>query len=1479
MIKRYINNTSSALLIFLFFVPYLFVSAQENDLIKGIKISPIARKIIKIQDYLVKNGKLVNNLTKDDLTDLPVGIVKEIAGKQYVIAIDSAYQTSQGIWLLSAYTALTIPGATRPTAFRASGVAFGPEGLAGASTIKLQLVSDEEIVLGDYLTLELPGNDNNYVEFDCNGFKSINLKGNFLFSKDIIEPVKDPSFLNHPSGKVSATFEVNASSLNDILLSVNITPFHLKGVKDFSFVVQKATVDMSDIANPPDFTFPQDYRQTLGGNINLWRGFYLKELKITYNFSDSTGKTSPTFQAKNVLIDDSGVSGYFSAKNLIAIGNGSAGGWPISVNSLSATLLRNRLVGAGIEGAINVPFLGNDTLNYSAQLEQVADHINYKFLIATESKIEFPSALGCKIILTKNSSVTLEKKEGRLSATAILNGNMNVDQKIFKVKGIEFENLTLTTEKPYIKGGYFSLGGGFEQKLSGFSISINEIKFGVVEAKALLSFTLKLNIMNSEDKSSSVSTSLSLSAKNENKTRDNGEVVQKWVFDKLKLNEIDININTQAFKIAGKLAIYDDDPIYGNGFGGGVAFEFIPIKLKAGATVYFGCVRGMRYWHLDVFAMFQPSIPIVYVLKLSGLQGGMSYHMKRYDFKPDFTALAKGDQSTTQADNLTGMGKILTYVPDSTISLSLLAGIALDIVSAKVLTANALFEVAFREGGGLKFIRFDGEACFFVKDKASVAKNVSTTPGSVPEQKSSIVANLLMYFDNDNKVFYANLKARVNIYNVVKGIGPNNLAGEVIIYVGPSDWYLYVGRPSNMIGVEVLNFVRASAYFMVGTKVEGLPLPPSKLMEILGENSASRSQNPMAMATGRGVGFGARLEVGKEFTLTPFYASIFVGGGFDFLLTDFGTGAYCKGSNPPLGIEGWYAQGQAYIYMEGKVGVKIAGGNFDILSLGLGALLEAKGPNPTWMQGQAAGSFKLLGGFVKGSFHLKFQFGHECELVTNGKEIEVVVIGDVKPANLAKEISVFAAPQVAFNIAIDEEFSMENNFKQTCTYRVVTDEFVLTQNNLPLNGDIVWNSTKESAVIKTFETLPAQSELKVSVKIHWQKKLNNSIWEDIKNLNSGRVDYETKQVVFTTGLAPDFIPDENVAYSYPIKMQYNFYNKESDKGYVQLKQGQSYLFENKPDQPAWKFLARFQGINGSINDVNLTYDANVKRVNFALPQNLPAETIHKLIFLRVPQSTTDINENVDKKEDLVNAGNDNNVTVTSVSLKGNFIQGAEKDIYNSAFRTSKYSSFNDKITSFSGENNLFIPNINNTLTLAQRNNTDETFDNFELGENVAEECKLVQLYVGTDNDWYKNEIYPLVYEDYDKSGLTLTNRAPLEKLGVPPLKAVKLFTDEGRTSYQLEESDITSGTTSRKTGTVTVEYYFSFYAFNDYAELRNKAGGLAIAGKSGYEKLLSYNTVYPGLKAGRYPVILKYVLPGDDKNKIITTQKTINIRF
>src|SRR5690606_36749555 len=293
---------------------------------------------------------------------------------------------------------------------------------------------------------------------------------------------------------------------------------------------------------------------------------------------------------------------------------------------------------------------------------------------------------------------------------------------------------------------------------------------------------------------------------------------------------------------------------------------------------------------------------------------------------------------------------------------------------------------------------------------------------------------------------------------------------------------------------------------------------------------------------------------------------------------------------------------------QGSIGInvklKFVKGRFEIIKIGAASVLQAKLPNPFWVQGVVRGNFRILGGLVSGNCRFKVTIGEECE-IQGGSPLGLEVIASMQPSGNPQEVSVFTAPQVAFNLAIHKEFEMFDAANEYKAYRAKLDHFTVSHNNNTITGNLEWNDKNDVLVFNPDEILPPKTEIKAEVKIVWEEKVQGT-W---KALNES----ETKFIQFKTGEAPDYIPEENVEYSYPIANQYHFLKKEYPQGYLKLKVGQQYLFKEHDKDNQWKSYARYTGIGQSGGlDVPLTYDEGNKTIRYSIPTQLLNEKVYTM---------------------------------------------------------------------------------------------------------------------------------------------------------------------------------------------------------------------------------------------------------------------------
>jgi hypothetical protein len=1446
---------------------------------------PKVNYAIDLSQKITDGNRMVADLQTAGKSQLPVGIPAVVGGFPVVVCVDSAKLTPRGA-LFSAYACIDFPQTNKKLAFAAKDIAFNPGGIGGSSQAKLMLISDVSFPVFNNVTLHLLADGSNYVEWDCNGFKDVHLKGEFVFNRNLIVP---DSLIDDGVSEVKAKFEVTITDPKNFLVTTSISPFTLPTTKELSFSVYELTADFSDVASPPNAQFPSAYQNEYAGDINLWRGFYVKRVSVALPafLAGKSGRKS--VEAYDFLVDDQGVSGTLGVKGLLSMGE-SASSWPISVNDLYITLLQSKLIGGGLGGGINIPFLGGDSMKYTAIVVENESHgWDYRFMVELPDNRNLNMPLGGTMTLNKNSQVEFGRINGKTYGRALLNGNIDINQPILNVGGVRFEGLELITETPYVVAGRFDFDCN-QATLGNFPISFSEIGLQAGGGKFGLTCMANLNIMNASDNGSSVGVKFYAKAAvvEKTETNDKGETYKKhsFKFAGIDINKIAVDINISAFAVKGSIEILRDNPIYNNVFIGNLSLTIPVLKDPITINAIFGSQKTFRYFHFDAYAPLG-KVPIYPpALYITGVLGGVSYHMSKPDNiadKPDlniFNAANNGNEEENKMEK-SMIATQTGYVPDSSTALHFVAGVTMASQSEKSFNGNAILEMAFRTGGGLKFIQFTGVGYFLSPVQPfdiSLPEFQQSAPiaSSGKNPQAAFWTKLKVVYDNDNHSFHANLLTYLNIANIIKGID-NGMVGEAVIHFDPKDWYIYVGRPSHPMGVDVAHLAQSQSYFMMGTQIESILPPPREVQEILGETNLDIAGALDAYATGRGIAFGARIKVGVDVTLTPFFASIQAGAGADIMIRQY-EGVQCKGGDGPIGWNGWYATGQAYAYLQAKAGIRVGRKSFNIFNAGLAALLQAKLPNPSWFKGEFGGRFSVLCGAVKGSFKIKFTLGEECELVTGGSEIgDVKVISDMKPDDKLTGVDVFAYPQVSFNMGIEQEMRMMNMEDKMESYRIKMDDCGLYNGSTLLNSTLQWNSSNDVVSVNTADILPPQQSLRFAVNVHWEKKVNGA-WQAMMN-DDGTPAKESKTVTFTTGEAPDYIPESNVAYSYPVKEQYNFYPKEYGQGYIQLKRGQPYLFTTTGTDGNYNLVARLTPLNGATPvETPFTYNDGNRTVNFVIMPDMALGTIYKLDFVK--KATGNAANDRNKTQQTQTSGNsDNSVSITSNNLNGTITQDLEQNLYNSYFRTSIYAAFSDKWNDLNGWQNMFNIATGNLYVMAKRSSTArETFDHLEMVGKDELTPALVQTVALPSPGWYSNIQNPLMYELYGSSGLHVNWRDEKDK-GVGPLKAVNWRNYGGTSDYSLTPDDVQNSYATSKGGQMQLEYYLSWYAFQDFIDLRNAAAYQFVNSNGNVpeasRRLLNAQS-FTDLLPGDYPVQIQYTLPGTHQ---VTTTKVLPVRF
>lgn len=1079
--------------------------------------------------------------------------------------------------------------------------------------------------------------------------------------------------------------------------------------------------------------------------------------------------------------------------------------------------------------------------------------------------------------LEENSSIELTVKDGNFRPKAILNGNMNISankdsstdskNELAEFDGIVFQNLVLQTESPIFQADYFGYNG--EVKLANFPVSIANIGLTVNDYEASLGFDLNVSLMGESDKGFAGSTSLKII----------GEIIeenrkQSWKYKELDLARIQIDADMGGIQLNGGLDLMQDDPEYGNGFNAeieGTFGGFGPITTKA----IFG-KKDFRYWYVD--ASVQGLKVNVGPLQLSGFAGGASYRMLR-----------RVGVSTTE---FSPSG--LSYVPNVSSGLGVKAMVMGGIADEGAIGIGAGFEIQFNNSFGINNLGFFGEvkvmkALEFANPASAMQDQLKGMVNSesltqvsdsnigqafldkaeeeYPESTSSeatIEGLIGVNFDFINESFHADMELFVNTPGgFLQGIGPNGLAGWGVVHISNEEWYAHLGTPSKRVGLRLgvgPASVETGGYFMVGDRLEGSPPPPPEVADILGVdiNELDYMRDENALSSGKGFAFGTSFQVNTgDIRFAIFYANFLAGAGFDIMLRDYGEAA-CSNTGKQVGIDGWYANGQAYAYLQGEMGINIklffVKKKIPIIEAGAAVLLQAKAPNPIWMRGYLAGYYNLLGGLVKGNFRFKLELGEECELEDVSPLGGIKMIADVSPKDGTSDIDVFAAPQATFSMPVNEPIVIPED-SGDMTYKVLLDKMEVkdTSGNV-IEGTLEWTQTNDRVTFFSTDILPPDTELIVTAEVSFQEKIDG-VFQTI-NVD-GEKAVETEIRTFTTGTAPEYIPLTNIEYCYPVVDQKFVYTKEYPEGYIQLKRGQDYLFDNA----RWKseVLLIDEASNTSVADMN--YSVGDNKVYYNLP-NLINQTNYELKIVSEPQRTSYSTRST-RTTSVEKIDEDNTFEVTQNTAE-EILQEGVIDRLDYSFATSQYDTFKDKMRSISVTRNngeVYYEAIYLSAIIEE----NEGYEEVELiGGEYTSNQPLIQAEAKLNDNYFTKDINPILYAIYGASSAYAIQRDP-SIYGYEPSKAIIVST-----SY-LSSVQNNTNVNWRKTK-FPYRYDVPILYKEDYVSVRDRVLNDYFKGAlSGNTNMLSIlDNEFLVMRGDNYDVEFRYVLPGGKLNSTYT---------
>ena len=1113
------------------------------------------------------------------------------------------------------------------------------------------------------------------------------------------------------------------------------------------------------------------------------------------------------------------------------------------------------------------------------QYDGLISEERYSLNVTTTDEIQF-DLWQAKASLYKNSSIELKVENNRFLPKAVLHGNINFaanktaeketqenqeESKTVDFKGITFENLKLQTVSPMISVGNMRYKN--EVSFSNFPVSIKSVEVRTLDNRADVYFDVALNLMDKSELSARANIGILGELTSENHTYN-------YKFKGLDLSAIAIKGSFCGFSMDGRLDLLENHPIYGNGFNADLKVE-IKGACKVKAKAIFG-KKEFRYWYFDASAKISTGYFI------NGFGGGAYYNMKR-------NALADPAEFSPSG---------LTYEPYQEGGLGLKALVSFAIGSDKAFSGEAAFEMLFNKNGGLDFAAIYGKGNVLadIPGIENIQNLVSKVSGSLenkasflglesnndkrsgfekrflplaekaipttPDNKATIQFKTAIQFDIVNQTTHGTLDVYIN-GGFISGVGEGGRAGWAVFHKDPNDWYLHIGTPDDRVGIKmgVAGFsLKTTSYLMAGTKLPASPPPPPNVASILGvqaqELNYMRDENALANAGGFAFGSDLSIDTG-DLSFLIFYANFKAGVGFDIMLKNYGE-ASCRNTGKQVGIDGWYANGQSYAFLQGELGVRVKllfiNMRIPIISSSVAVLMQAKLPNPVWLRGYVGGEMDVLGGLIKGKFNFKVTIGEQCDFGAAGGAFEgMKLIADVSPKNNSNDVDVFAVPQATFSMKVNEPFEIpEDNGKST--YRVVLEKFnVLDDKNQQVKGRLEWSQLKDRANFIPEDILAPQKKFKVQVEVSFQKQ-EGGIFRPITQ--NGQVAKEFEERTFTTGTAPNYIPLQNIEYAYPVVSQKFFLKDEFEQGYVKLKQGQDYLFEGNQWENGVKII---DNQTHKEQEVAFVYDNNANEITFTMPK-LQTNSGYKVSFFSKPIKTNAKEkemgtENIKRTQE---EGNDYEVLQKqSQSLSKDGV--IERLAYD--FNTSKYKTFNEKIKAIKVSHYNFIIQYSDVISLANNLQKSEPFEVVDLvGNEYSKKKPLIAVEATLQDAYFKQYINPTFYSQLPIAGKYQLRRDTKE-WGLIPSKAISI---DNKYLTNVQNEIFSQG----------VENYFPYQydlalAYKmDFVDIINQISNdvsKGIVPFSSPARQFLKNTFTP-MRKGDYYIKLTYTLPGDKKS-------------
>lgn len=1266
-----------------------------------------------LEAMIVDNARLVSLLMGGQEIGLPIGIDREIGGRQLIIGIinmsfgveRAQLDVVAGVDMMEIQTKLV---------FGVGDLCFTPTGLGDEGRAYLPY---DILVTGDLDTrFKFKGGASTdlanltYVDWDCEGFKCVQIAGAVEFDRGTVLPAgdRDPTGTERVEArmKFSVCRELVGAGADrsedwNVMARFTMDPFEVPGAPDWVFTVEEAWLDWSMTENPTGAQFPRGYLHPafIGpeSGHGIWKGFYMKQLSMRTPevIGDGTGDPLSAGVYNFIIDDQAELSFVVAIENLVAINQGNLDGWAFSVDSVYMSMLQNNFQRAGLKGRIGLPINGeHDFVSYGAALGY-DPHIE-EFALVLEAQLD--DTLKAPLWIAEmelrpnsfvratlgNQSRVRAELHGKVSISTAFASQMGLGEQMsnapsIRMPGMNFENLILDSEEGIRCTGCAFSYASPDKEVGGFPLSIRNLSLEFDDpAHPALVVEPMVSLSGGEGESSfAASVALKFVAELE----VNGRGIQRFDFHDVQFTGMHLDVDVSAMRLVGDLRITKTatkEEVKGAlsvGFPMGIRGDLQAIfgTIKTNPTVPINTsAQHYSYWMVDGMLYFNPGLMIMTGVGIYGFGGGAYHHMRleREQFPssteiqrmvpqappdsippaqahaggghPDnFTSGLSADASTVGSGNAPSGAR---YVEDFNTFLGIRLGLVFG-TYPKPDGCNMDLSVRgeFTRSGGLSLFELEGNLYALV---------------DIPERSNArITGGILFRYANreGNEVVHANLNVMLD-YVVARGAGAGNKMVDANFHTESrtGKWYFIMGTPTNPGGI-VLGppggppIIAFRNYIMVGNDSipVTLPDPPARIMAILSGNPANglgteeatrsaiggtRDMGPLE--DGAGFAFGASFEMNLDINLAVLYADVGMALGFDLLLSEVSESLVCAETGRRPGDNGWFAQGQFYAGIWGEMGVQLdllfARFRAPILSMSAAMLLQGNFPNPDGFRGRAAVHFSVLNGAVTGSAHLEVEAGSPCTLMPAGDPLrDFTFIKDLAPRG--GDVSIFDMPTASYNLPVLEVLEIPKVIRPDGgveMYRFLPYVSSFTLMEVP--GSVSIPGTNQflddrgtSSFLTRVNALKARTLHEARVEVRVRNEVAPGNWQPYTPAGSGSPWSEQRTERFTTGDAPNHIPEEVVDYTYPVNRQRFFLQQESNnKGRVRLQPGAGMpdLFRATINGNGYAYVARWIPLGGGpAQETPITYSGGLD-IPLAVP-NLDPQRIYVVQLVRRLVST------------------------------------------------------------------------------------------------------------------------------------------------------------------------------------------------------------------------------------------------------------------